>query len=66
MIMKVYLKPEIERIQVLTEQGFLTRNSPGRYVNAKQFHPATSYNWETEDEENGVSDWPKSKTLWDK
>lgn len=62
--MKTYIMPEIEIMQVVTEQGFLY-NSPGRDVNAKQFHSLESYNWESEDEKSDADAWPKQKSLWD-
>ena len=62
--MNIYIKPELEIMQVVTEQGFLY-NSPGRDVGAKQFHPIASSDWESEDEELEVTSLLKQKSLWD-
>lgn len=61
--MKTYIKPGIEIMQVVTEQGFLY-NSPSRDVGAKQFYPIATSDWETDDKESNVDYLPKQKNPW--
>ena len=56
--MKTYIRPQTIKLHMLTERGFLY-NSPSRDVGAKKNFS------DFESSDDGDSQWPKQKSLWD-